>query len=61
MDNIIRVEETKSSKEVERLLKDGWVLLGTANGTYEDGGAYFLYSVGLPEPPKTVEELFGKL
>lgn len=53
LNQVNQVREVESMTEVNKLLGDGWVLLGVAAGkSPETGEAYHLYSLGKPSGAK---------
>lgn len=49
--NISKVAHTDKPDEVNRMLREGWVLLGTQGGVDDRGEPIFWHSLGLPEDP----------
>ncbi|WP_301655156.1 MULTISPECIES: hypothetical protein [Stenotrophomonas maltophilia group] len=49
--NISQVGHTDRQEDVNRMLREGWVLLATQGGVNDEGQPVFWHALGLPEDP----------
>ena len=47
---ITKIVETECAQDANKLLTDGFVLLGVSNSIFEDSENRFVYTLGFPKP-----------
>lgn len=57
--DVIKVYTTRHTHEVNEHLSNGWVLLDTSSGRFEEGNAYFLYALGWTKEAETNQKLLS--